>query len=497
MSQVEASRLAGAADLSDGPGLQQAATFATSVCSDLARWALEHNCILGPIQQQQREEDPFHYYTNHSNQLSSLNNVTSIAQLHQQQQQQLQQSTVGRNQLGNLQVSTITNGGEQAAALGGGGESPLSQPVVNYLVEPLHHLESKVNYYFSDIWLTSGDERTNDLPFIGSGPWTLIYATLIYLYLIKWLLPRIMKPLRPLELNWPIRLYNLFMVVSNMWAFYHGARILNFGLKCFGCETINHHDRSSQAIELLHYGWLFFISRIIEWLDTIFFVLRKKERQVTKLHVFHHSFVPLISWTYLKYHPGYTVAFFPFVNSLVHSIMYTYYLLATFGPKLQPYLWWKRYLTSLQIVQFVLIIIQLASIPLTGDETCQYPRGFLYVAFAGAGLFLWLFYTYYMETYTTTTTSRNKQVDETKQRNGKTTQLASSESLKSNNGSNNNNSNNGKVSFGTVRNLARVERDEREGSSRSLSDAIDNAISCEPDLMPSASGAGPSKKKAC
>lgn len=303
-------------------------------------------------------------------------------------------------------------------AASGGGEQPLplTRFVTNHLLEPIQAIEHKLDYYFSDFWLNSGDERTSKLPFVGAGPWKLIYATLVYLYLIKWLLPALMRPLKALELNWLIRVYNLLMVVCNLWAFYHGARILNFGINCFGCEIINHKDYSAKAIELLHYGWLFYMSRLVEWLDTIFFVLRKKERQVTKLHVFHHSFVPLISWTYLKYHPGYTVAFFPFVNTFVHSIMYTYYLLATFGPKIQPFLWWKRYLTSLQIAQFVLILIQLASIPLTNNDQCQYPRVFLYVALAGATLFLWLFYTYYVDTYSKQTA---RQLGASQQQNAK------------------------------------------------------------------------------
>lgn len=276
---------------------------------------------------------------------------------------------------------------------------PLTRLTLDYLVEPLESLDNKLDYYLTDFWLQTGDERTSKLPFMGSGPWKLLIATLVYLYLVKWLLPRLMQNVRPFELQWPIRCYNLLMVASNLYAFYHGARILRMGYKCFGCEVINHRDYSAQAIELLHYGWLFFLSRLFEWLDTIFFVLRKKKQQVTKLHVFHHSFVPILCWIYLKYHPGYTVAFFPLVNTFVHTIMYTYYLLATFGPKIAPYLWWKKYLTSLQIVQFVLILIQLATIPLSSDEKCQYPRAFLYVAFAGAILFLWLFYTYYVDTY--------------------------------------------------------------------------------------------------
>lgn len=39
------------------------------------------------------------------------------------------------------------------------------------------------------------------------------------------------------------------------------------------------------------------------------------------------------------------------VNSFVHVVMYTYYMLAACGPQLQRYLWWKKYITVLQMVR--------------------------------------------------------------------------------------------------------------------------------------------------
>jgi hypothetical protein len=42
--------------------------------------------------------------------------------------------------------------------------------------------------------------------------------------------------------------------------------------------------------------------------------------------------------------------FFGFINTFVHIVMYTYYLLAALGPHYQKYLWWKKYLTTFQMV---------------------------------------------------------------------------------------------------------------------------------------------------
>ncbi len=40
------------------------------------------------------------------------------------------------------------------------------------------------------------------------------------------------------------------------------------------------------------------------------------------------------------------------LNSFIHVIMYTYYALAGLGQHMQKYLWWKRYLTRMQLVSF-------------------------------------------------------------------------------------------------------------------------------------------------
>ena len=51
-----------------------------------------------------------------------------------------------------------------------------------------------------------------------------------------------------------------------------------------------------------------------------------------------------------------------FLNSLVHVVMYTYYLAATIvgkdAKKKRKYLWWGRYVTQFQMLQFVSMMIQ-------------------------------------------------------------------------------------------------------------------------------------------
>lgn len=86
-----------------------------------------------------------------------------------------------------------------------------------------------------------------------------------------------------------------------------------------------------------------------ELLDTVFFVLMKKETHISFLHLLHHS---LALWTvWLDVNLGITgqTALFPILNCSVHVVMYTYYGLAALPKEIRPKLWWKKYVTQFQV----------------------------------------------------------------------------------------------------------------------------------------------------
>ena len=83
----------------------------------------------------------------------------------------------------------------------------------------------------------------------------------------------------------------------------------------------------------------------------MFFVLRKKESQVTFLHLYHHSLTPLETWICVKFIAGGHGTLGNLINNGVHVVMYLYYMLAAMGPEYQKYLWWKKHLTSVQLVR--------------------------------------------------------------------------------------------------------------------------------------------------
>ena len=86
------------------------------------------------------------------------------------------------------------------------------------------------------------------------------------------------------------------------------------------------------------------------------------------------------------------------LNSLVHVVMYGYYFLAALGPAMRPYLWWKKYLTMFQLVQFVCIAIK-SLVVVLGIVDCAYPWQMSLVWFALVAMFFYLFMEFYLQEY--------------------------------------------------------------------------------------------------
>jgi len=52
-----------------------------------------------------------------------------------------------------------------------------------------------------------------------------------------------------------------------------------------------------------------------------------------------------------------TAFFVGMINSWIHAVMYIYYGLAAIGPSMQKYLWWKKHMTTLQLVIIVSLFL--------------------------------------------------------------------------------------------------------------------------------------------
>lgn len=112
--------------------------------------------------------------------------------------------------------------------------------------------------------------------------------------------------------------------------------------------------------------------------------------------------------------------FFALLNTFVHIVMYFYYMVSAMGPKYQKYIWWKKYLTSFQMVrvrtnygipqltnvmffflflQFQFVCIFVHQFQLLFVE-CNYPKSFMVWIGLHGVMFLFLFSDFYKSKYT-------------------------------------------------------------------------------------------------
>ncbi|XP_058494032.1 ELOVL fatty acid elongase 8b [Solea solea] len=243
-------------------------------------------------------------------------------------------------------------------------------------------------------WIVeNGDKRTD--------PWLLVYSpvpvSLIFLlYLgVVWAGPRLMKHREPVDLRVVLIVYNFAMVGLSAYMCYEFLVTSWLSNYSYLCQPVD-YSTSPLAMRMAGVCWWFFFSKVIELSDTIFFILRKKSSQVTFLHVYHHATMIFNWWAGVKYVAGGQSFFIGLVNTFVHIVMYSYYGLAAVGPHMQKYLWWKRYITRLQLLQFVMFLLH------TGYNLfteCDFPDSMNTLVFGYCVTLIILFSNFYYQSY--------------------------------------------------------------------------------------------------
>ncbi|XP_071580013.1 very long chain fatty acid elongase 7-like isoform X2 [Temnothorax nylanderi] len=182
-------------------------------------------------------------------------------------------------------------------------------------------------------------------------PGPMLYIVGAYLIFVLKAGPKMMEKRPAFQLNTVMILYNAFQVLFSIWLTNLTLNVdIKYLFSAHGCDTQDYISPPENVrIAMSRGAWWYFFAKIIELLDTVFFVLRKKQNQITFLHVYHHTITAVISWCYLKFLPGEQGVIIAFLNSLVHVIMYSYYFIAAYGPKYKKYLWWKKYMTWIQL----------------------------------------------------------------------------------------------------------------------------------------------------
>lgn len=255
-------------------------------------------------------------------------------------------------------------------------------------------VQTVVSNYHDIIRETKVDPMVDSWFLMGS-PFPVLSILAVYLWFVLKAGPAFMASRKPFDLTPILILYNGYQVLFSLWLSTMPLRVnaIPYLLK-HGCQPSEQHNPFTIAVS--NGAWWYFFSKVIELLDTVFFVLRKKQNQVSFLNVYHHTITCLFSWCYLKYLPGEQGVVIGFLNSVVHVVLYTYYLIAALGPKYKKYLWWKKYVTKIQLAQFCIMLAYLGTL-LVFD--CKLPKSLTFFFVGNVVIFLYLFADFYRKAY--------------------------------------------------------------------------------------------------
>lgn len=224
-------------------------------------------------------------------------------------------------------------------------------------------------YHEVEHLMPATDPKTRDWFLVDGSPEGIILITVVYVLTVK-LGQRLMRNREPFSLQGFLIMYNLVLVALSFYLFVELVISVYESDYTIQCSAYNEHTLDNpKNIRVARVMWVYFMSKPIELLDTYLMVVRKKNNQVTFLHVFHHSSMMYICWVTLMFVPGGDNYVGAVLNSFVHVVMYAYYGLSVI-PALRPYLWWKRYITRMQLVQFVCVFTTSAVSIIFG---CDFP----------------------------------------------------------------------------------------------------------------------------
>jgi hypothetical protein len=170
---------------------------------------------------------------------------------------------------------------------------------------------------------------------------SVLYGMPVLFVLCVYGLASYMTAREPFNVKSLMQAYNIVQILVCGYMVYGLFPCVSFP-NIFGINS--EYDARGEWFVFVHY-----LSKYLDWFDTLWILLNKKRSQLSFLHVYHHATIGVI-WGFLLTHNvgAGTTRYGAWVNSLTHVIMYSHYLWTSFGLK-NPI---KRLITKWQLLQF-------------------------------------------------------------------------------------------------------------------------------------------------
>lgn len=185
----------------------------------------------------------------------------------------------------------------------------------------------------------------NETPF---SQWYWPVGACIGYVIMVFVLQRIMATRKPLEIPNVLFAHNIMLCLASLglaiWLTYSLAAAYVGGLSPY--EVLcSRRIYDNGHMQYIYYMNSFF--KIWEFLDTAFLAVKKKP--IPFLHAYHHAATLILTWNQMMEHsaPQWVAIV---LNLWVHVIMYYYFAMSA----LRIHVWWKKYLTTVQITQFII-----------------------------------------------------------------------------------------------------------------------------------------------
>jgi elongation of very long chain fatty acids protein 4 len=196
-------------------------------------------------------------------------------------------------------------------------------------------------------------------------------------------------------------IYNATQVALCGWMVY--AAIVEHRRKGFSL-VCNPHNLAEDGMALVNH--VFYLSKVLDFADTVFMIVKGNWHQVSFLHVYHHTSIFLVYWLNAQANYASDIYLTIVLNGMIHFIMYGYYFATAFNVQVPSII--KKSITKSQLFQFCCMETQ-GLVLLLGD--CESPKNITILYMVYISTMMILFLDFFFKSYSS---KSSKSADKTK-----------------------------------------------------------------------------------